>query len=81
MAIMGVLSVSEEADFKYLLESTGLTKGNLSRHLMKLEEAGYIEITKSFIGKIPKTMAKITKTGRSEFREYVKHLKTVMKKF
>ena len=55
MAIMGVLASIEQADFKYLLGTTGLTKGNLSRHLTKLEDAGYVEIIKTFVGKMPKT--------------------------
>jgi DNA-binding MarR family transcriptional regulator len=70
LAIMAVLYSAESADFLYLLHSTGLTKGNLSSHLMRLEEAGYVQISKSFRGKLPLTTCSLTATGRDAFQSY-----------
>lgn len=68
--IMTNLYVIESADFLYMMRRTGLTFGNLSSHMSKLEEAGYIEIIKEFIGKKPHTMLRLTEKGRSAFKEY-----------
>ena len=70
LAVMAVLYTVESADFLYLLHSTGLTKGNLSSHLMRLEEAGYVQSTKSFRGKTPLTTCAITDAGRAAFQGY-----------
>jgi DNA-binding MarR family transcriptional regulator len=75
LSIMAVLAGCESADFKYLLKTTGLTKGTLSAHLSKLEEAGYVEITKSFKGKYPHTSASLTAKGRKAFKEYRRQYK------
>jgi len=64
------LYVVEKADFTYLMRQTGLTWGNLSSHMSKLEEAGYIEVTKTFQDKRPNTMLALTKQGRTAFKEY-----------
>jgi len=77
LAIMAVLSACESADFAYLLNSTGLSKGNLSAHLSKLEEGGYVSITKSFKGKYPNTTCALTTTGRRAFHAYRKHYLTL----
>ena len=70
LAIMAVLYSAERADFLYLLHATGLTKGNLSSHLMRLEEAGYVQISKSFRGKVPQTTCALTPAGRAAFQTY-----------
>jgi len=70
LAIMAVLYACEEADFVYLLNATGLTRGNLSSHLVKLEEAGYVVIEKRFLGRKPNTLCRLTPAGREAFREY-----------
>lgn len=72
LAIMAVLSGSESADFTYLVKMTGLNKGTLSKHLSKLSDAGYVEIDKGYKGNYPHTSAKLTKVGRSAFRDYRK---------
>jgi DNA-binding transcriptional ArsR family regulator len=72
LVIVALLSGLKEADFLYLLRESSLTKGNLSSHLSKLEEAGYIEIEKTFRGKIPLTLVRLTKTGRAAFKVYKK---------
>jgi DNA-binding MarR family transcriptional regulator len=73
--IMTRLYVVESADFLFMMRQTGLTFGNLSAHLSKLEEAGYIEIIKEFIRKKPHTMLKLTEKGRRAFDEYRKKMK------
>lgn len=70
LMIMAILYVVERADFLFLLQQTGLTQGNLSSHLSRLEEARYVEIKKEFIEKRPHTMLKLTEAGRSAFEEY-----------
>lgn len=72
LAIMALLSGAEEADFIFLMRETGLTKGNLSSHLGKLEDAAYIEIEKKFRAKIPLTVLRITPKGRAALRTYRK---------
>jgi DNA-binding MarR family transcriptional regulator len=80
LAVMSLLLSIEEADFVYLKEQTGATSGNLSVQLDKLNEAGYIQVTKSFQGKMPRTTCKITDKGITAFDEYVKNLQTYIKK-
>jgi DNA-binding transcriptional ArsR family regulator len=70
LMIMTILFAVEEADFVYLQRECGLTQGNLSSHLSKLEEAGYLTITKTFKGKYPLTICKLTKRGREAFEVY-----------
>lgn len=75
LAIVALLSAVEEADFLYLLNETGLTKGNLSSHLSKLEAAGYVKIEKTYRQKIPLTICRLTATGRTAFQRYRTALK------
>jgi DNA-binding transcriptional ArsR family regulator len=75
LAIVTILYTAEAADFLYLLRETGLSKGNLSSHLSKLEAAGYIGIEKSFRGKVPVTTCRLSEQGRLAFRAYRDHLK------
>ncbi len=72
LAIMAVLSACESADFTYLLNTTGLSKGNLSSHLSKLEKSDYVVLTKSFKGKYPNTSCALTSEGRKAFVAYRK---------
>jgi DNA-binding MarR family transcriptional regulator len=72
LAIMAVLVGCESAEFQYLLKATGINKGTLSAHLSKLEDAGYVAITKTFKGKYPNTSAALTADGRKAFRKYQK---------
>jgi DNA-binding MarR family transcriptional regulator len=76
--IVTILYPLDQSDFLYLLRETGLTKGNLSAHLMKLEEAAYIEIEKTFRGKVPMTLIKLTPAGRTAFMDYRNKLKEIM---
>jgi DNA-binding MarR family transcriptional regulator len=76
--ILAVLSAVESADFLYLLRETGLTKGNLTVHLSKLETAGYIEIEKTYRGKLPLTLCHITEKGQRAFKDYRQQLKNFL---
>lgn len=76
LAIMSLLISVEEADFVYIKEQTKATAGNLSVQIEKLSKAGYVEVTKSFKGKMPRTTCKITPQGVSAFEEYVEALKS-----
>ncbi len=70
LKIFTCLDPVDNADFIFLLHETGLSKGNLSSHLSKLELAGYVEIEKTFIGKIPRTLISLSKKGRKSFQDY-----------
>lgn len=68
--IMAHLYVVESADFLFIMRQTGLTFGNLSAHMTKLEQAGYLKIIKEFVGKKPHTMLKLSDRGKKAFEEY-----------
>ncbi len=70
LMVMANLYVVANADFTFLMNQTGLTWGNLSSHLAKLEKAGYVEMKKTFVGKRPYTMLHLTEKGRSAFETY-----------
>jgi len=78
LMIVAILSAVEEADFLYLLHSSGLTKGNLSSHLSRLEDAGYVQIEKTFAGKTPHTLCRLTDKGERALEEYRRQMKTVL---
>ena len=71
LALMSILIGVESAGFVYLREQTGATAGNLSVQIDKLQKAGYIEVEKTFRGKMPHTICRITPQGISAFDEYV----------
>jgi DNA-binding transcriptional ArsR family regulator len=75
LMIASLLAAVEEADFQYLHQATGLTKGNLSVHLSKLEKAGYVAIEKTYRGKVPLTLCRLTAGGAEALARY----KAVMK--
>jgi len=77
LIIMAHLFVVESADFLFLQRQTGLTWGNISSHLRKLEHAGYVAVVKEFIDKKPHTTLKLTAKGRAAFKEYRKNMKQV----
>jgi DNA-binding MarR family transcriptional regulator len=78
LMLMAVLYVIDSADFTFLMNQTGMTWGNLSAHMSKLEEAGYIEVEKSFKGKRPNTMLRLTPQGRAAFQAYRLKMKQVL---
>lgn len=80
LMIVTVLSVLESADFLYLQRETGLTRGNLSAHLSRLEEAGYVSIEKTYRGKVPLTLCRLTQSGKAALEEYRRRLKEFMER-
>ena len=77
LLLMAHLFVVESADYLFLQRQTGLTWGNMSSHLSKLENAGYVAVEKEFIDKKPHTTLKLTDKGRKAFQEYRKNMKQV----
>ncbi len=77
LVIMMHLYVVESADFQFLQHQTEMTPGNLSSHLQKLEDAGYVEVTKEFVERKPHTALALTKKGRDAFKAYRKKMKQV----
>jgi DNA-binding MarR family transcriptional regulator len=80
LALTAILAVVESADFLYLQRETGLTKGNLSSHLAKLEEAGYVAIEKTYRGKVPLTLVRLTETGAAAYQAYRARFKKFLEK-
>lgn len=78
LAVLTILISVKEANFTYLKEAVNTTDGNLSTHLSKLEEAGYIRIIKKFVGKKPKTTCMITSKGREAYLKYIESLKSYL---
>ena len=70
LVILANLYIVESADYTYLMHRTGLTWGNISAHLSKLEEAGYVRIEKEFVEKKPHTMVRLTEEGKVAFNNY-----------
>jgi DNA-binding MarR family transcriptional regulator len=79
LALMALLYVIESADFTFLMNQTGLTWGNLSTHMSKLEEAGYLAVEKSFKDRRPNTILRLTPQGRKAFQDYARKMKRVFK--
>lgn len=78
LMVLTYLYVVESSDYVFLMRQTGLTWGNLSTHLTKLEDAGYVAIEKEFRGKKPHTIIHLTDQGRAAFREYKKSMQQVL---
>jgi DNA-binding transcriptional ArsR family regulator len=74
LAILTVLSSVKDADFVFLQRTTGLTKGNLSSHLTKLEEAGLVAINKRFVRKKPNTNVALTAAGKQRIAHHWEQL-------
>jgi len=70
LLVLACLAVVSRADFLYVMRETGLTQGNLSSHLAKLESAGYVAVEKTFVGKVPRTVLALTDRGREALRAY-----------
>ena len=78
LMIVALLYAVDRSDFLYLLHETAMNKGTLSSHLSRLEEAGYVEVTKTFRGKVPQTLLRLTDDGRKAFDEYRRTLKRAL---
>lgn len=79
LAVMSLLISVDSADFVYIKEETGATAGNLSVQIDKLSTAGYIQVSKGFEGKKPKTTCSITSEGIDAFEAYVKNIQQYLK--
>jgi DNA-binding transcriptional ArsR family regulator len=80
LTIVALLAAVREADFLWVLRESGLTKGNLSTHLARLEETGYIEVEKTYRGKVPLTLLRLTREGRAAFERYRKMMNGLLAK-
>ena len=78
LTILAHLYVVESADFLFLIRQTGMTWGNLSVHISKLEAAGYLNVRKEFLGKKPHTIVSLTNSGRVAFDSYRESMKQVL---
>lgn len=78
LRLLTFLSVLSAADFSYLLENSSLTPGNLSAQMGKLAAAGYIEIEKTFVSNRPRTVYRLTETGRDALREYKRSMAPIL---
>ena len=78
LKILAYLSIVENADFTFLMRQTGLTRGNLSVNLRKLEDAGYVRISKEFVDRIPRTLIRLTNEGRKAIQTYRDNMQTVL---
>lgn len=74
MAILTALSTAPRADFLFLQRITGLTPGNLSRHVSKLEEGGLVQTAKGYVDKRPNTMIELTPAGKQAIEAYWKQI-------
>ena len=78
LMIVALLFAVERADFLYLQHETAMNKGTLSSHLSRLEEAGYVAVTKTYRGKVPQTLLGLTDEGRKAFEQYRRKLKKAL---
>lgn len=79
LLLVALLAGVKEADFLWLQRESALTKGNLSSHVARLEAAGYVEVEKTFKGKIPLTVLRLTRAGRSAFLDYKKTMNGMLR--
>ncbi|MCG3199498.1 MAG: transcriptional regulator [Candidatus Omnitrophica bacterium] len=77
LRLLMVLSGVDEADFKFLLSALGMTKGNLSSHVDRLAQAGYVQVLKGFNGKVTRTCYRLTERGREAIAEYWRELDAI----
>jgi DNA-binding transcriptional ArsR family regulator len=78
LSIVSLLAATEWADFKFIRDSVGLSDSALSKQLTTLQEAGYVEIHKGFVGKRPRTSAKLNSVGRAAFERHVAALQEIV---
>jgi DNA-binding MarR family transcriptional regulator len=80
LLIVAILYSVESADFLYLQREAGLTRGNLSSHLSRLEAGGYVEIEKTYKGKLPLTICRLTQQGREAFEKYRRQMQGLLER-
>jgi DNA-binding transcriptional ArsR family regulator len=79
LAIVSALAAAPRLTFSELRDAVGMTDGNLSVHLQKLEEKGYLTIDKQFVGRRPQTSCQLTRDGRQAFSNYLDHLEAIVR--
>jgi len=78
LMILAYLAAVDSADFIFLMNQVELTRGNLSSHLKTLEEAGYIDVQKEFVDKVPRTLIRLTDEGRDAIQTYREQMRTII---
>ena len=78
LMILAYLAAVDSADFIFLMNQVELTRGNLSSHLKTLEEAGYIDVQKEFVEKVPRTLIRLTDNGREAIQIYREQMRTII---
>jgi DNA-binding MarR family transcriptional regulator len=78
LMVVALLFAVEKADFLYLQHETSMNKGTLSSHLSRLEEEGYIEMSKTYRGKVPQTLLSLTVAGRKAFQQYRRKMRAAL---
>jgi DNA-binding MarR family transcriptional regulator len=78
LMILAYLAAVDSADFIFLMNQVGLTRGNLSSHLKTLEEAGYVDIQKEFVDKVPRTLIQLTDAGREAIHTYREQMRVIL---
>ena len=78
LMILAYLAAVDSADFIFLMNQVGLTRGNLSSHLKTLEQAGHVEIQKEFVDKVPRTLIQLTEAGREAIRTYRQQMRVIL---
>lgn len=78
LIIIANLYLVESADFLFIMQRSGLTFGNLSSHMKKLEDAGYTEVQKEFVNRRPRTLLKLTPLGKKAFEDYRLKMKLIL---
>lgn len=79
LGVMSVLMVNDWVEFNTLKEDLGLTDGNLASHILALEKNEYVEVSKEFVGKKPRTKYRVTKLGRKEFEQHLEALEKLLR--
>lgn len=78
LMILAYLAAVITADFTFLLNQTGLTRGNLATHISRLEEEGYVEVNKEFVDRIPRTLYTLTDSGRGAIERYRENMRQII---
>jgi len=78
LMILAYLAAVDSVDFIFLMNQVELTRGNLSSHLKTLEEAGYIDVQKEFVEKVPRTLIRLTDEGREAIQTYREQMRTII---
>ena len=79
LSVLAILVSVDDAEFTFLRDQVRATDGNLGAHLRKLEDGGYVRMSKHFVGRKPHTRYRVTRAGRDAFREYVDNLERLLR--